>query len=34
MRIEISGMHCKHCVKRVENALKDNLTSQKWGYSF
>ena len=24
MKIEISGMHCKHCVKRVENTLKDN----------
>lgn len=24
MEVKIEGMHCKHCVKRVENALKDN----------
>lgn len=23
-KIEISGMSCKHCVARVENALKEN----------
>lgn len=24
MEIKIEGMHCPHCVKRVEKALKDN----------
>ena len=24
MTIKIEGMSCKHCVKRVENALKEN----------
>ncbi len=24
MEIKIEGMHCKHCVKRIENALKEN----------
>ena len=24
MEIKIEGMHCPHCVKRIEKALKDN----------